>query len=1010
MNKFSFYKGGSAFWYLIIIGFSLSYTPALANNSLRNSLAATQQHQVQGTITDGANPLPGVTIAIKGKRNTTTISDFNGQYTLAVTGTDTLTVFFMGFKTALVPINGRKLVNIQLQEDITSLQEVRVNTGYYSVKESERTGSIAKITAAAIEKQPVINPLAAMQGRMAGVNITQETGAPGGGFSVQIRGINSIRKEGNEPLYVVNGVPYASQSLGNSTTAIGILPNSLSPLNNINPADIESIEVLKDADATAIYGSRGANGVVLITTKKGKEGKSRFTFQTYSTVGTVGNRRTILNTPQYLALRREAFANDGITQYPESAYDVNGTWDQNRQTNWQKELIGGTSYGNNAQASVSGGSATTQYMLGGTYHKETTVFPGNANYKKGVVNSSITHRSEDDTFHLTFSADYSTDKNNLPGVDLTRLSYTLVPNAPALYDEQGNLNWENGTFDNPLSFLEGSYLSNTQNLIANTLLSYRIVSDLELKTSLGYTTTQISEIRTYPSTIYNPFDNIGTEAASLYLNNGTRWSWIVEPQLNWKKNWGTLKFDVLVGTTFQHQRTEQLVQNGSGFTSNILINNLAAASVIEIRSHDVIDYKYSAIFGRFNFNWNNKYIINLTGRRDGSSRFGPGNQFANFGAIGAAWVFSKEAFLDTSVLSFGKMRGSFGITGNDQIGDYQFLNTYEGSGNNYNGTTGIQPTRLFNPNFGWEINKKLEVAVELGFFKDRIFITAAGFNNRSSNQLVGIPLPGTTGFSSLQANLDASVQNSGLELELRSVNFQNTHFNWTTTINGTIIKNKLVAFPNLQGSTYANSFVIGESLSIQKLYHYTGINPVTGTYTFLDYNQDGSITAPDDRQAIVDLSPKFYGGISNQLSYKNWQMDFLFQFVKQDARNELYSSGLPGTFSNMPASVLNHWPQNGINAVSQVYTTGANPEAIAAYGRFVDSDAVVTDASYVRLKTVSISYTIPTAWSKLFTGKLYLQGQNLLTFTKYKGTDPETNASSFLPPLKHFTLGLQIGF
>lgn len=285
MKNFSFYKGSSAFWYLIIIWFSLSCTPALANKLLSHKHSLPQQNLISGTITDGINPLTGVTIYIKGKAKSTVISDFDGKYTIEATPIDTLVVTFIGFKTATIFINGRKTINIQLLEDITSLQEVRVNAGYYSVKESERTGSIAKITAKDIEKQPINNPLAAMQGRMSGVNITQATGTPGGGFDIQIRGINSIRTDGNAPLYIVDGVPYSSQSLGSVMTSGNILAGSASPLNNINPSDIESIEVLKDADATAIYGSRGSNGVVLITTKKGKQGKTKFDMNAYSSFG-----------------------------------------------------------------------------------------------------------------------------------------------------------------------------------------------------------------------------------------------------------------------------------------------------------------------------------------------------------------------------------------------------------------------------------------------------------------------------------------------------------------------------------------------------------------------------------------------------------------------------------------------------------------------------------------------------------------------------------------------------
>lgn len=1012
MNNFSFYKDGKALYCLIFAAAFLSFSSLQASSYKRNRFFSIEQHQIQGTISDGTDPLPGVTIAVKNKLNSSTISDYSGQYTISASPNDTLVVSFIGFKTALVPIKGRAKVDVQLLFDTTTLQEVRINAGYYTVKEKERTGSIARITSKDIEKQPANNPLAAMQGRMSGVNITQTSGAPGGSFTIQIRGINSIRAEGNDPLYVIDGVPYASQSLGNSDLSIGILPNNISPLNNINPGDIENIEVLKDADATAIYGSRGANGVVLITTKKGKQGETRFSVQGYTSLGKVTNTMDLMNTQQYLTMRAEAFANDGITQYTESAYDINGTWDTNQYTDWQKKLIGGTAIINNIQASISGGSAKTQYLLSGTYRKESTVYPGDSQFKKGVVHTSLSHRSENDKFKLVFSADYASDNNTLPGFDLTAQSYALAPNAPALYDNQGNLNWENGTFDNPLAFLEGKYIAKTKSLISNAMLSYSIVSGLELRTSLGYNDSQVSQSRTRPLTMSNPANNPSNDLIKLYLNNGSRSSWIIEPQIDWKKTVGKAEINFLIGATFQEQKQQVLAQTGIGFPSDALIYNLASAANILIENQDMSVYRYNAFFGRANITWKERYILNITGRRDGSSRFGPDKRFANFGAIGAAWIFSSESFIknNLSFLSFGKLRASYGITGNDQIGDYQFLDTYSVSPNQYNGLIGLQPSRLFNASFAWETNRKFEAALEIGLFKDNLFFSAAYFRNRSSNQLVGVPLPGTAGFPSIQANLDATVQNTGLELELRTVNFKRNDFQWTTTLNLTVPQNKLIEFPELQGSTYANSFVIGKPLNIYKAYHFTGIDPITGIYTFKDFNNDGNITAIEDRQSVLDTSPKIYGGLGNQLTYKNWALDFLFQFVKQDAFNYKYTTNMAGTFSNQPIEALNHFPQNGTSASTQQYTTGLNSEALDAYFNYTSSDAVVSDGSYIRLKSLSLTYTIPTIWTKTFTGKLYLQGQNLLTFTHYKGADPENQSTTFLPPLKQFTLGFQLNF
>ncbi|WP_281638282.1 SusC/RagA family TonB-linked outer membrane protein [Flavobacterium marginilacus] len=1010
MKTFSFSLGGKAFCSLFLMGTVLSLSPMQASNSLRQNPNSIQQHQVQGAVTDGSNPLAGVSISIKNKPNSSTVSDYNGHYTLSAAPEDTLIFTYIGYKTEIVPIQGRSTMNIILQENATSLQEVKINAGYYSVKNSERTGSISKITSKDIEKQPVTNVLATMQGRMAGVFITQSTGTPGGSFDIQIRGQNSLRSDGNKPLYIIDGVPYSSDAVGSDLTGT-VLPGPVSPLNSINPADIESIEVLKDADATAIYGSRGANGVVLITTKKGKEGKTRFTASLSGGLGKVTRFMDLMHTQQYLQMRREAFANDGIPYGP-ADYDVNGTWDQNRYTDWQKVLIGGTSQINDAQTSLSGGSSQTQFIISGNYHKETTVLPGDFSYKKANLHASLNHESENKKFHLNFSMGYTAQKNNLPGTDLTRQTILLPPNAPALYDAQGNLNWENSTWTNPLSNFEGKYTAVTNDFFSSSLLSYAVFQSLIAKASFGFTDTRFEDSKTTPSTIYDPAYEVGSEYSSLYVNSTARKSWIIEPQLSWSKTFEAGKIEVLAGGTLQQQTTSQLVQEAIGFSSNSLINDLSSAFNVHALLDDESVYRYQAFFGRVNFSLQERYFLNITGRRDGSSRFGPSRRFASFGAIGTAWLFSNETFIQENLdfLSFGKLRITYGTSGNDQIGDYQFLDTYDSSGNNYGGVIGLDPTRLFNPDFGWETNKKLELALETGFCRDRIFLTAGWYQNRSSDQLVGIPLPGTTGFSSIQANLEAAVQNRGVELTLRTVNFQRQSFGWTSSFNLTIPKNELLSFPNLQGSTYKNLYVIGEPLNIKKVYHYTGMDRETGLYQFQDFNGDGLLTANEDKQYVQDLNPKYYGGFQNSLSYQNWQLDFIFQFVNQLNYNVSYGTGNPGTMSNQPVEILDHWQNPGDIAEYQQYTTGINKDAATAFSRYYASDAIITDASYIRLKNVSLSYTIPGQWLKKIKCRVVFQGQNLLTITSFQGADPESKYRTSLPPLKVFTTGLQLTF
>jgi TonB-linked SusC/RagA family outer membrane protein len=970
----------------------------------------TPQIDVTGKLLDeNAQPISGATVKVKGT-SMTAISNANGFFSLKNVPEDALLeISYLGYQTKEVKAS-KDLGSLKMELAIGKLDEVMVNAGYYTIKDSERTGSISKITAKDMETQPVNNVLAVMQGRMTGVNITQTTGTPGGGFDIKIRGRNSIRADGNSPLYIIDGVPYASDPIGAFQTAVGTFPTVASPLNSINPDNIESIEILKDADATAIYGSRGANGVILVTTKKGKPGKTKVTLNSYSGAGQVTKFMDLMNTQEYLAMRKQAFINDGLSNYNDWDYDINGTWDQNRYTDWQKELLGGTSEINNVQGTISGGNINSQFLISGNYRSESTVLPGDFLYRKGGAQASFNHQSDDHKFKMTFSISYIRQHNNQPAFDFTSDARLLAPNAPALYDAEGHLNWENSTWDNPLSNLMVKFEAKTNDLITNTVLSYKLLPGLIVKSSFGLTDLSTLESRVTPSDKANPALNPSSAKSTIIFNNTNRLSWIIEPQINWSKQLRTGKIDVLLGATLQSQNTDKLYQSGTGFSSNRLIYSLAAAKTIKVLLNDITQYKYQAFFGRLNYNYDQRYIVNLTARRDGSSRFGPDNRFATFGAVGAAWLFSNEHLLkDKSWLSFGKLRASYGITGSDQIGDYQFFNTYTTTGIAYGNNIGLQPTRLYNPNFAWETNKKLEIALELGFLRDRLFLTGAWYKNRSSNQLVGVPLPGTTGFTLLQSNLEATVQNTGLELTLRTDNLRTKNLTWTTSLNVSFSRNKLIRFPGLEGSGYSQQYRIGKPLDIQLLYQYKGINPQTGVYEFVDLNNDNRISFPEDKQIIADLTPKYFGGIQNQITYKKLNLDFLFQFVKQE--NNSYPIGFSGDMSNQPRRVLESWLKAGDTGPYQIFTTGNNSNAITSGVLYSTSNASIVDASYIRLKNVSLSYELPLIL-KGVKCKVSLQGQNLLTFTKYKDGDPEfiSDSYGFLPPLKVVTAGIQLTF
>ncbi len=967
--------------------------------------------QVSGRVTDtSGEPLPGVTVLVKGTfRGTTTGAD--GRYTLTnVPAGAVLSFSFVGFKTQEIPFDGQTSLDVRLQEDITTLSEVTVNAGYYTVKDRERTGSIARVTVKELENQPVSNALSSVQGRMVGVSITQGSGVPGGGYSIQIRGTNSLRRAGNYPMYIIDGVPVSAE--GSSSLSGGILPyTEISPLSAVNPSDIESIEILKDADATAIYGSRGANGVILVTTKKGRAArKAVFSINSSYGLSRVAGKMELMNTEQYLDMRRQAYVNDGIANYPANAYDVNGAWDETRYTDWQEELIGGTAESSALQLSLSGGSDNTGFLISGSHNRQTTVFSDDFRYKTDNLSGSLNHRSADNRFILNASGQFSAQSNNVIETDITSQALRLSPNAPALYKEDGSLNWENNTFTNPVAAYESTYANDSKTFNTSLNLSYELLPSLHVKLNGGISHQVFEELVLRPNTIYNPSFGITPASSNASKSRNQRFSYLAEPQLQYIHTFNHHQFDVLIGGTYQQTTTSSLRLSGSGFQTNALITNMAAANRVTVSHDQETKYKYAAIFGRINYQYKNRYILNLTGRRDGSSRFGPDNRFANFGAIGAAWLFSEENFLTgSSWLSFGKLRGSYGLTGSDLIGDYQYLDTYTVSSTGYGGSVSLYPSRLHNPYFSWEKTTKLEAALELGFLNDRVQLSAAWYRNRSGNQLVGIPLPATTGFGSIQANLPATVENKGLELELSATPVRSGRFNWNSSFNISFPRNKLVSFPGLEGSTYANQYVVGYPTSIIKVYNYEGMDTGTGRYVFTYYNIDGAITSPDDNQVIEEVGVKYFGGWSNQFTYKQWEFSFLFQFVNQRQQNYNALLPNPGVMFNQPVELLDVWSESNPDGRYMPYTTGAHPAIYQLLGYFRSSTATIGDASFIRLKNIGLSYRLRIN-KYLQDARFYVQGQNLWTITDYFGVDPEFILTGYLPPLKTWAFGVQLNF
>ena len=961
-----------------------------------------QEIEISGTVKDeNGLAVGGATVALESS-NRGTITDMDGNFTLFAPSNAVLVISYLGYTTQKISIDNRNEIDIILEEDVDALGEVKINAGYYNITERERTGSISRVKGEEIELQPVVNPLQALQGRMAGVEITQRGNLPGQASRIRIRGTNSLREEGNFPLYIINGVPINSAPLDSRSIA-GSGSNGFDPLNNLNLSSIKSIEVLKDADATAIYGSRGANGVILITTKSGKQKDFSLEAGVYTGVSTIPNKMELLNTEEYLQIRRQAFENDGVEPTQFNAYDLL-LWDQERYTDWQEFYYGGTAPVTDINLHASGGNANTQFRIGGSYHTQGSIYPGDYNYNKLTTSLNLNHLTKDERFKINLSVDYGIDNNVLAGsTNVSSPPFSLPPNAPKVFNPDGSLHWEEWAAagqNNPMAGFFNRSETQINNLISSLGLDYQIADGLNLKLNGGYTNLESKELVKIPKRSFNPAWNFEDNSQHLNIN---RQSWIIEPQIHFNKSlWGG-ELSAILGATFQQNEDENLELMGSGYISESQIGNLNAAETITSPLHIKTQYNYNAIFGRLAYNWDSKYFINLTGRRDGSSRFGPGKQFADFGAVGAAWIFSEEAFIKNGLpfLSFGKLRGSYGTTGNDQIGDYGYLEAYDVTP----GPGGLYPTQLYNPDYSWEINKKLEAGIETSFFNDRLSLGSSWYRNRSSNQLVGFPLPAMTGFRSVQANLPATVENSGWEIELSSLIFNSGNFRWRTSMNLSIPKNRLVSYPDLESSTYANRYRIGEPLNISLLYRYAGLDPDTGFYTVEDVNEDGRIDS-NDRVDIKDLSRQYFGGINNSINFKNLSLQFLWQFVKQE-----------GTILNMDVGRIGNKRQEALAALnpnSKYQMPSQSIQALIGYINVLNTSFFHSDASFIRLKTLSLTYDIPqTLLSQVGVKKasLSLHGQNLLTITDYPGVDPELpiGGTSF-GGLRTFTGGIKLNF
>jgi TonB-linked SusC/RagA family outer membrane protein len=893
---------------------------------------------------------------------------------------------------------------------IRELDKVQI-IGYGTITRRFNTGNVSSINAKTISMQHVTNPLLALQGRVPGLLITQANGLPGSAVNVQIRGKNSIGAS-NNPLYVVDGVPFTSTPIqiiggpnGDGSSNYG------SPLNLINPGDIESVDILKDADATAIYGSRAANGVILITTKKAKNNELIIAVDVNKGFGKVTRLEPMLNMQQYLKVRRDGLKNGGLQIDETNAPDIT-LWDTTKYTDWQHWYMGRTSETTTANVSVTGGTDRSKVLLSASYHEETTVLPEQTKYKRSNIHFNYGYNSRNKRFGFSTNMFYTGDRNKLSGNVQGILSQiiTTPPDYP-VYDDNGKYFWYSN-LTNFVADMQSFYRSGGDNFNANGIIQYSFLENLIAKISIGYNRIGINEVRATPSYAKRPTTDPPT--GSSVFGKQSIATFLIEPQLEYSTKIDDVKFDFFSGATLQKNLTDGKFRLVNNYENDNFLEDQNKGQTV-FKDSLKINYRYISAFARVRFTWKGKYVVNGNLRRDGSSRFGPGRQFGNFFSIGGAWIFSNEKFISDKfrILSFGKLRASYGTTGNDGIADYGFLSTYSNV-TPYGNTNALSPTQPANREYQWELSKKFEVALEAGFLRDRIFFTLAHYQNRSSDQLLQYRLPSMTGFLSYQANLPAVVVNKGWEVDIHTVNVHSAKFKWTTQLNLTFPKNTLKSFPGINGSTYANQYVEGYALDNVQLLLVKNFNHQTGRISFVDVNNDGDINSllssynnqKGDKVVVGKTMPDWYGGFSNTVNVGKLEFNMLITYVRQSGYNLKRYHLYTGSMRNTWQELTSYWKYPGdMNSLPP-----PSAELIKELYNYSSSNATFENSSYLRLKSISASYNMPIARSKELI--FYIRAQNLVTITNYKGYDPETssNLSLMVPPLRSIAVGVKVLF
>jgi TonB-linked SusC/RagA family outer membrane protein len=974
------------------------------------TVAMAQNKTITGTVTaaDDKMPIPGVSVKVKGT-TLGTMTNASGKYSIKISTTAAELEFsYLGYKSQSIIITASNTVNVILSPDSKTLSDVVV-VAYGKQSKALTTQTTATVKSESFKNLPVQSPQQILQGQAAGVNMVNSSGVLGAEAQITVRGGSSI-SGGGRPLYVVDGVPLNNAG-GDYTQSQGG-SSGLNPLLNINANDIESMTVLKDAAAVAIYGSRGSNGVVLITTKRGASQKTRINVDYYNGFSSPTATEEMMNADQFRTFRTDYLTANGsaVPTYPTDSYD------------WLDAVLR-TGQMNNVNVSAAGGDDKTQFFVGGTFNKESGYTIGN-DLKRLSGRVNLNHKVSD---KINIGLNY-----NLSNVDMNRIgaenntyapitaAYLQIPYVTP-YGADGKFQ-NTGFVANVLAIAETGINKNySKRSTGNAFAEWKIIDGLKFKTDWGIDEFGVDEK-------YRETDLL-TPGGYAYRTHYTDEKWLTTNTLTYDKNFGKHKVGALAGYSFETSTLTQMFVEGSGFASDAL-PNVGSASTPITASEEVYDWALESQFARVNYGFDNKYLLEGTFRRDGSSRFGPNKKYGNFYAVSGGWVISNENFFNKNnkYVNFLKLTASYGTAGNDNIGYYGYVGTFA-AGSNYMGNSGLTPSVVPNPDLSWETTGQLDVGVSARLF-NAIDFQVNYYNKVTTDLLLNVTYPYTTGFASAARNT-GKLKNSGWEFSINSENIKNKNFEWRTSFNIAFNKNKIVSLPtnpdedgrNFVSGSSVQRAIEGYSRNSFYLIRYNGINPATGNAEWL--KKDGSVTtAPTsaDRVIVGKADPDFQGGITNTFRYKNFDLSGFFNF---SYGNDVYLDGLTFTdnFSsgsyNKSVKMLDYWKQAGDVA----YAPALNSVTRSTYAQ--ESTKQLLDGSYLRLKSLTLGYNIPTKIldrTKIFNSfRVYFLAQNIWTIknSEFRG-DPEISANgasntvigqSFfaLPQAKSFTFGVNIG-